>query len=658
MRNALLAACALLLVSCKSSEDKTPEPDQPSPASVTGELSEIASMEDLRDGGPALTRFLRHESPVVRRRAATAVGRVGAETDVPALVDALGDSDAKVAEEALWALGIIGKRDAYDAIAILGKSAEPGLRAAVVEAVGRLGDTAYLGFVASFAGDASERVRSEVPAAVMRLREAAKTEEQLTAVRDAAGRIRSLLKDPSNDVRMRTAYAMCRVDASLAHDELVHAASASDPVVRAFAIRALAKVAAAGPEHFVTASKDPDPRVAYEALAGLATRSGEGVVAALEESAREGEATKVARALELLAEKGAAAPATVRPALKHRSPTVRAAAVAAMTAMRGADALGDVTAFASDPHILVVQAAARALVKIGGDGARAALASLASRGARAQAAVLDAYASAKLKDRRLEVDVFLREGLKSPDLAVCGTAVMMLEGRTEADWEKPLEEAFRSHGGREMYEIREMILAQLEAMKLGAAVAEEGLRDAQASVRIQAAKTLKACGREVAEPDPGSRYIKRVEVKRFVHDPVVLIETNRGAIRIRLFQDVAPGHVTTFVRLVKERFYDGKTWHRVVPDFVIQGGDPRGDGWGDGGFTLRDELSRERFTEGTVGMAKAGKDTGSCQLFITHVPTPHLDGRYTIFGRVIEGMEVVRAIEVGDSIARMRVESE
>ena len=88
----------------------------------------------------------------------------------------------------------------------------------------------------------------------------------------------------------------------------------------------------------------------------------------------------------------------------------------------------------------------------------------------------------------------------------------------------------------------------------------------------------------------------------------------------------------------------------MVPNFVIQGGDPRGDGWGGAGFTLRDEIGRRRFKRGTVGMPKAGKDTGGGQLFITHVPTPHLDGNYTIFGEVTEGLELVDAIEIGDRI--------
>ena len=85
---------------------------------------------------------------------------------------------------------------------------------------------------------------------------------------------------------------------------------------------------------------------------------------------------------------------------------------------------------------------------------------------------------------------------------------------------------------------------------------------------------------------------------------------------------------------------------------MIQGGDPQGSGWGGPGYSLPDEIHPERYRAGTVGMPKAGKDTGGCQIFITHLPTPHLDGNYTVFGRVVSGLEVVDRIEIGDRIVR------
>ncbi|KPJ61722.1 MAG: peptidylprolyl isomerase [Latescibacteria bacterium DG_63] len=131
--------------------------------------------------------------------------------------------------------------------------------------------------------------------------------------------------------------------------------------------------------------------------------------------------------------------------------------------------------------------------------------------------------------------------------------------------------------------------------------------------------------------------------------------TERGEIVIRLLGKEAPNTVENFVRLAQDGFYDGLTFHRVVPNFVIQGGCPRGDGWGGPGYTIRCEINRRHYLSGAVGMALAGKDTGGSQFFITHSPQPHLDGRYTIFGQVIRGMDVVDSIERGDRIVEVRI---
>jgi cyclophilin family peptidyl-prolyl cis-trans isomerase len=130
----------------------------------------------------------------------------------------------------------------------------------------------------------------------------------------------------------------------------------------------------------------------------------------------------------------------------------------------------------------------------------------------------------------------------------------------------------------------------------------------------------------------------------------------KGKVAMVLDADAAPEHVTTVVTLARRGYYDGLDWHRVVPNFVIQGGDPRRDGYGDPGYRIMDEISPQFTHErGAVGMSKMAKDTGDGQLYITHVPTPHLDGRYTIFGKVVEGMEVVDRIEPGDRILKAEV---
>ena len=131
----------------------------------------------------------------------------------------------------------------------------------------------------------------------------------------------------------------------------------------------------------------------------------------------------------------------------------------------------------------------------------------------------------------------------------------------------------------------------------------------------------------------------------------IILNTNKGEIIVSLFTEEAPATVANFVTLAGTGFFNKKKFHRVVPNFVVQGGDPRGDGWGSVDYTIRSEFSTFYYDdEGYLGMASAGKDTESCQFFITHSPTPHLDGRYTIFGKVINGMDVVHKLQVGDYI--------
>ncbi|MGI4824073.1 MAG: peptidylprolyl isomerase [Janthinobacterium lividum] len=130
----------------------------------------------------------------------------------------------------------------------------------------------------------------------------------------------------------------------------------------------------------------------------------------------------------------------------------------------------------------------------------------------------------------------------------------------------------------------------------------------------------------------------------------VRLTTTQGVIVLELKVVESPGAVASFATLVRQHFYDGLYFHRVVPNFVAQGGDPRGDGSGSTPYTLRSELAQLNYGAGAVGLASAGKDTESCQFFITHLPTPHLDGRYPIFAQVVSGLDVVQRLDIGDQI--------
>ncbi|WP_370575031.1 peptidylprolyl isomerase [Methanomethylovorans sp.] len=139
-----------------------------------------------------------------------------------------------------------------------------------------------------------------------------------------------------------------------------------------------------------------------------------------------------------------------------------------------------------------------------------------------------------------------------------------------------------------------------------------------------------------------------------------IIETDKGNIVLELFEKDAPKTVENFEKLINKGFYDGLTFHRVLPDFVIQGGCPKGNGTGGPGYSIKCETkgNPRRHGKGALSMAHAGKDTGGSQFFITHSPQPHLDGVHTVFGQVIEGMDVVNKIKPKDVMRKVTVVNE
>jgi len=137
--------------------------------------------------------------------------------------------------------------------------------------------------------------------------------------------------------------------------------------------------------------------------------------------------------------------------------------------------------------------------------------------------------------------------------------------------------------------------------------------------------------------------------------PQVKMTTKYGDMIIELFEDETPNTVANFVNLIEKGYYDGLTFHRVVANFVIQGGDPTGTGSGGPGYRIRCECEKNthKHLRGVLSMAHAGKDTGGSQFFITHCATPHLDGRHTVFGQVLTGVEIVDKVQKDDKMEKV-----
>lgn len=135
-----------------------------------------------------------------------------------------------------------------------------------------------------------------------------------------------------------------------------------------------------------------------------------------------------------------------------------------------------------------------------------------------------------------------------------------------------------------------------------------------------------------------------------------VMETEKGTINLELFDQDAPKTVENFVKLSKDGFYDGLNFHRVIANFMIQGGCPEGSGRGGPGYQIKCEINPNKHEAGTLSMAHAGRDTGGSQFFICHAPQPHLDGVHTVFGKT-EDMDVVNAIQQGDKIVSVKIEA-
>src|SRR6185295_6616973 len=244
-----------------------------------------------------------------------------------------------------------------------------------------------------------------------------------------------------------------------------------------------------------------------------------------------------------------------------------------------------------------------------------------------------------------------RKALRDPDAGVRGTALDWLAEHPVAplaDLETALAAVYRP-GMEEagLAAVRAVAArAEKEPLERGGAVTllERAAANGPYVLRREAGESLGKLGRPVPRLEPAERSkgpeIYREIVQRTRRPRTVEIRTARGTVTVRLACPQSPLTCLNFLQLAGQGYFDGLTFHRVVPDFVVQGGDPRGDGSGGPGYSIRDEINRLRYDRGAVGMALAGPDTGGSQFFITLSPQPHLDGGYTVFGEVVAGAEV------------------
>ena len=653
--------------------------DDPSRIEKLGRILAIEDERGLWRG--ELELCLRDPEPGIRRRAALAAGRLGAKTAAPALIALLNDPEPEVRQMAAFALGLLGTAgdpQTVERLVAALQDTDARVRARAAEALGRTGDARAAASLARFVREAVPRgaplltIRGDDPGSAedpwIELRLALIA---LGELKDPQAAREALLPSgqPSFDWWAAT-YCAMRLESPELRPVLLSAAESSDPLSRAWAARGLGALRdVSALDRLARLVRDPDQGVVVHALGALGAigdRRGLPAVAAALDARDTLIQQEALRAIALLPPDRALAPKVV-PFLGHSEPWMRAAAFVALGRIAPGELPLVLSGMEPDPVWFVRAGAAKALGMAGDDTCLGILhGMLRDEDVRLLPAALDALRQSRGADALST----LQEHLEHPDVAVRATAAEGLQVLGVPGQAARLASALhRSVADRDLG-ARQAILSALAAQQEPAArqALEEAARtDPSRAIRAQAAAALLGDG-GVQPPDPGPAILWRPALDHRdamapydprsgspVFTPRAFVHTRSGRIEIHLDVLHAPLTCESFVALSRRGFYDGLAFHRVAPHFVVQGGCPRGDGHGGPGYTLRCEIGPRPFGRGAVGITHSGRDTGGSQFFITLAPQPQLDGRYTRFGQVVEGMEVVSRIRPGDTIQRVEV---
>jgi cyclophilin family peptidyl-prolyl cis-trans isomerase/HEAT repeat protein len=676
MRYPIPSVCSLLLALAAA-------PAAAQDEAVVGQLARLLALSDARQFDAAVLRQgLQSDDSRVRVQAALAAGRIGDGAAVPLLVPALHDSATAVAAAAAFALGLLKDPVAVEALLAIVRGTAPaaqGVRETeAVTALAKIGG----------AGDAAgpQAIRLVLEAAppgqpVSPAVSAAILESWRLGARAPETQLLAFTENADAVVRWRALFALGRLRRPAAAPALLKALGDPSPDVRAIAARglsaaladssALGRAAVAARLRQLVSDSAAGVRInALRALAGFGPDStlAPAAISALTDPVI-GVVVQAETTLGVLG--GSAAVAALQRQIVNPSFALRRQAIIGLAQ---ADSAAGVVAASGPPaadadwrwRSVAAEAFAAARDRARLEGL------LAEKDGRVVAQALQGLMHIT-GDSDTALTVRARALLVHSDPAVRSVAADILARRPSLEDVDALAAAYRKAAGDPFDD------ARLSAMGALAAIASSG-----SAGRIKVLESFVA-----VTPRPDDYLVRRLVAARFPEaaaawatgagadaiatgrseaeyrdivrryllpslqgrpNPQVSIETDRGTITLELLPAQAPLTVAAFLALVDRRYFDGQRWHRVVPNFVVQAGDPRGDGWGGPGTVLRDEINPQRYTTGTVGMALSGPDTGGSQFFIVESAQPHLDGTYTVFGRVSGEPRVLTQLAQGDRI--------
>ena len=630
----------------------------PSPRVAT--RARLLRIEDTRRDEPAyLDSLLANPDPSTRAWAAMTVGRIAGIAHVVPLRGLATDSDTGVAANALFSLGLLKDTVAADvAVRALHGPFAPAREAAWL--LGELG----------------ERGRPAIEAG---LRDATLSTTAHGALLLAAARLRPVpvsaitpyLASTDSALSWRAAYVIARGRGVAGLRALLPLSTSPWEATREQVARGASRGLAGdslGPDAqrlLARLIQDPSARVRINAVRSFATYA-------------------------------SAARSALLATLADPDVNVRVATAQSLEPVIAADSNAWFTAFDADTTFIVRRSLAEAAIRRGVDlparahwatsgdwQQRAVTTALSGNGAagvavkraitwlrdpdgRVRAVAVDAltpYAdSASTRD---DVRVALRTALADSDVAVRANSLAALRRRASIEDLGPALASYRRYLGDKDNDARLAFwrLADSVVTRAGSALPDSLRRqltvlsrplDPLERTAASAIPQFAAWKDETSVAQPLAWYEARA-AEAATQQTVLRIETERGPMELILHASDAPLTVYNIVTLARSGYFDGQRFHRVVPNFVIQAGDPRGDGNGGPGYAIRDELNRHRYARGTLGMALSGPNTGGSQFFITHAPQPHLDGGYTVFGELVNGFDVLDRIIQGDRIVRVTV---
>jgi cyclophilin family peptidyl-prolyl cis-trans isomerase/HEAT repeat protein len=632
--------------------------------SIPERIAEVVHQEDRREINDYLREALDDPAFEVRTRAALAVGRIGGPESGALLMAKLADSSLDVASAAAFGIGLTGESDL--AIRLLKRSFD--MPSAVAEqavaSAGRLADSTMIAVIDQIANRLVHPSPDVREAAAMALFNAG-------SKRSAAALIKFVAREKNEKARAAGIYSLARLQIAEAKQIFIDHLADSDPFVRTCCVRGLGSIgSSAATYHLAVALNDANQNVVVEAIRRLGRIDTEKAREHLQRKLSPDLPDQVLVTLigALQAQNNPSGVETSRQILQGEPSLWVVTAIVKYLATQQKDrSVPLLDSLVHDAPALVREACVEAFALIDDDKMISRLVLLL--------ADTDPKVRATAFEKLVDLDtanltLYVGKALADTDMVVVVTGLDYV-GRKGLREFMPILTKFSEGRDTNDLDIRRSLVAAAEAFltkdrrdSAALVLLANGARDRDYLVRREVAEVYKTVLDEDRSEIIGharTRIRASDLASRFESDqgnPKAVIRTGRGEIEMELLFDVAPLTVMNFMTLAQKGFFNGLAFHRVVPGFVVQGGCPRGDGWGGPPWTIRCEYSTERYRRGTVGMATSGKDSGGSQFFITVAPQPHLEARYTVFGEVTNGMELADQLIPGDLIESITIVQE